>query len=175
MTRRVLVGMLISLAFLMGTQAEMRGGDRPSGAHSGETAVLFYLFSPAVPDQVRQVRLLREAVSWNPGLRMVGVIQESGTGDGIEEAVESIDLRPERTFSLVRLEEIQLQADPCLPRAVVGRGADGDYAVLVDGAGNLLREGTGRELYRFLASFSPGPISTDVDDSTWGKIKELFQ
>ena len=50
-----------------------------------------------------------------------------------------------------------------------------DYAVLLTKRGQIRAQGSGTQMERVLQSLSKGPISTDIDESTWGKVKELFQ
>ena len=51
-----------------------------------------------------------------------------------------------------------------------------DYAFLYDAYnGRPLFSGTGEEVAERLKIETFGNVATDVDESTWGKIKELFQ
>ena len=45
-------------------------------------------------------------------------------------------------------------------------------ALLLDAAGALVWAGPGERLLR---SAGPKPLTTDIDKSTWGKVKELFR
>tara|TARA_B100000886_G_scaffold334933_1_gene291201 strand:- start:673 stop:1125 length:453 start_codon:yes stop_codon:yes gene_type:complete len=50
-----------------------------------------------------------------------------------------------------------------------------DYAVLLTKRGQIRAKGSGTQMEWVLQSLPKGPISTDIDESTWGKVKELFQ
>ena len=45
--------------------------------------------------------------------------------------------------------------------------ADGDYFAAIDSEGTLFLAGPGQDLLQ--------PLSTEVDESTWGKVKDLFR
>ena len=49
---------------------------------------------------------------------------------------------------------------------------NGDYLLLVDGRGRLLDEAGGPTA---LADFGMAALPTEVDESTWGKVKDLFK
>ena len=51
-------------------------------------------------------------------------------------------------------------------------GGVGDYLLLVDSRGRLLEEAEGPTA---LADFGSAPLGTEVDESTWGKVKDLFK
>jgi|GEM_PF-1973346 len=63
------------------------------------------------------------------------------------------------------------------PAAISQRyGDEADYIVLVDLDGRVRAEGDGGNVERVLALAMPSlPLSTDVKEDTWGKIKDLFQ
>ena len=53
-----------------------------------------------------------------------------------------------------------------------------DFLLLESRAGALVVEGTGEvlpEVTSALAASHPGPVMTEVDFNTWGKVKELFK
>lgn len=52
------------------------------------------------------------------------------------------------------------------------RDGNGDYLLLVDGRGRLLDEADGSTA---LADFGIAALPTEVDESTWGKVKDLFK
>ena len=57
---------------------------------------------------------------------------------------------------------------PEVPAYIKARlDADGDYFAAVDSEGTLHLVGLGQNLLR--------PLSTEVDESTWGKVKDLFK
>ena len=45
--------------------------------------------------------------------------------------------------------------------------ADGDYFAAIDSEGTLFLAGPGQDLLQ--------PLSTEVDETTWGKVKDLFR
>ena len=62
--------------------------------------------------------------------------------------------------------------------AVYWQGAlqgEGAYAVLLDAAQRPMARGAGAQLPHILAALGPRGASTEVDESTWGKIKVLFE
>ena len=57
---------------------------------------------------------------------------------------------------------------PEVPAYIKARlDADGDYFAAVDSAGALFLAGPGQDLLH--------PLSTEVDETTWGKVKDLFK
>ncbi len=57
---------------------------------------------------------------------------------------------------------------PEVPAYIKARlDADGDYFAAIDSEGTLYLAGLGQDLLQ--------PLSTEVDESTWGKVKDLFR
>ena len=64
---------------------------------------------------------------------------------------------------------------PVLSAFWARRGTPGDYAVLLKEHGHIHAQGSGSHMEQLLQSLPKELISTDIDESTWGKVKELFQ
>ena len=120
---------------------------------------LFYLFSPANPDHLERVLQLRElANDTTRSFRLVTV-----SHDGYEAA---------------ELAQIERGGEAWMPAAISQRLAgEADYVVLVEREDRRVRaEGSGSSMENVLALLERRlPVSTEVDESTWGKIKDLFQ
>lgn len=119
---------------------------------------LFYLFSPADPNHLERVLHLRElANETTRSFRLVTV------SHGAYEAAE--------------LAQVERGDAAWIPAAISQRLAgEADYVVLVERDGRVRAEGSGSSLETVLALLERHlPVSTEVDESTWGKIKDLFQ
>ncbi len=62
-----------------------------------------------------------------------------------------------------------------LSPVIIRQAKQGDFALLLKADGQPHSQGSGNDMERIVRSLSTGHISTDIDESTWGKIKELFQ
>lgn len=69
----------------------------------------------------------------------------------------------------------EVNVTPVLSAFGVGGDTHGDYAVLLTERGQIRAQGSGAQMERVLQSLPKGPVSTDIDESTWGKVKELFK
>lgn len=114
---------------------------------------LFYLFSPANPDHLERVLQLRELAN---------------------EATRSFRLV---TVSHGAYDSVEREDAAWMPAAISQRLAgETDYVVLVERGGQVRAEGSGSSMKNVLALLERRlPVSTEVDESTWGKIKDLFQ
>ena len=170
--KRILVSISTIFVLVLGLQVEV-GGDRSGEDVLGQMHRLFYLFSPQVPEQCERARTLQKLVrSHRHQLQVIGVVRvaenDADKADRLEE------FRRLHSLSYRLLTAAEALDDAEMPLAVKERLASpGDYVLLFDGDGSTADSGIGRELHRLLEKFAP--VSTDVDESTWGKIKELFQ
>ena len=112
---------------------------------------LFYWYDPHSVGQVKQLETLRMLAE-----------RES-------ESIEVQGLTP----TAVPTSEVKFT--PASSAFWLVEAAHEDYAVLLTKRGQIRAEGSGTQMEWVLQSLSKGPISTDIDESTWGKVKELFQ
>ena len=168
------ISLHISTVFLLvlGLQVEV-GGEKSESDAVGRMHRLFYLFSLQVPEQCDRACTLQNMVRpYSHQLQVIGVVRAVGSDE--EEGVFLEEFRRHHALSYRLMTVAAALDDAEMPPAVKGRfTAPEDYALLLDRDGRLVASGTGQELHRLLGAFAP--VSTDVDESTWGKIKELFQ
>lgn len=119
---------------------------------------LFYLFSPDNPNHLKRVVQLRELA---------------------DEATRSFRLV---TVSHAAYETAESPggdrgATAWVPAAISQRlDGEADYVVLVENDGKVRAEGSGESMESVLALLgSDLPVATEIDENTWGKIKDLFQ
>lgn len=142
---------LLLLSGIMLVEAGDASDEERSFYFQSSALGLFYLFSPADSEHVARALRLRNLAKDRPFHIVV-----------VARAVESEVMAP------------QVVAD--LPLALVEHmGRNGDYAVLVKTDGSIRARGSGREIERLLEYSGTVFVSTDIDESTWGKIKDLFQ
>ena len=133
-------------------------GNDDSYGQSGERAQnlspsmrLFYWYSPRSVEHMEQLEVLRKLA------------------DRRSEFIELQSLiSPVVPISMVNLK-------PVLSAFLARRGKPGDYAVLLTEHGHIHAQGSGAHMEQLLQSLPKELISTDIDESTWGKVKELFQ
>ena len=174
--KRAFVAILIGVFFFLGAQVEV-AGENPGGEDGdavGESR-LFYLFSAEVAEHLVHARQLQDLLqSQDRRLQIVGIVRGGGDRGRSAGSLEEFGRRHGLAYPL--LSAVGAAVDGKLPavlRAQLERQED--YALLVDSSGRMAGVGTGRELGRFFSSLADEHVSTDVDESTWGKIKELFQ
>lgn len=127
-----------------------------SGAGSGEMEALpedsrvFYVFSPdREPQRQRALQLWRQL-----GVQRFVAIAR----DGQVPVAEGLTL-----WSAAMAAQ-----SPAVPAYIKARlDADGDYFAATDSAGTLRLAGPAQDLLQ--------PLATEVDESTWGKVKDLFR
>ncbi len=123
---------------------------------------------------------------WHYGSGTLGLLYIYSSADSghIERILRLRDLAENsaRPFDLVVIARaaesavMDLKVATGLKVALVERmGRDGDYAVLVEADGSIRVRGSGREIERLLERSGSAFVSTDISESTWGKIKDLFQ
>ena len=135
---------------LLGNDASY--GQSGEGAHALSPSMrLFYWYDPRSVEHMKQLEVLRKLANRK------------------SESIEFQSLVP----PVVPISEVNFT--PVLSAFLVGRGVQGDYAVLLTEHGHIHAQGNGAHMERLLQSLPKGLISTDIDESTWGKVKELFQ
>ena len=112
---------------------------------------LYYWYDPRSVDHVKQLETLRTLAEREPE-----PIQVQGL------------FAPAVPTSEVNISTVLLAMEG-------GSDAHGDYAVLLTERGQIRAQGSGTQMERELQSLPKRPISTDIDESTWGKVKELFK
>lgn len=132
-----------------------------SEAGSGEIQALpedsrvFYVFShDSAPQRQRVLQLWRQFSAQDAEQRFVAIARDGQ----VLAMAEGLTL-----WSAARAAQ-----SPKVPAYIKVRlDADGDYFAAVDSAGALHLAGPGQGLLQ--------PLSTEVDESTWGKVKDLFK
>ena len=132
-----------------------------SEANSGDIQVLpedsriFYVFShDRAPQRQRVLQLWQQFSAQDAEQRFIAIARD---GQMLTE-VEGLTL-----WSTAMAAQ-----SPEVPAYIKARlDADGDYFATVDSEGTLHLAGPGQDLLQ--------PLSTEVDESTWGKVKDLFK
>lgn len=149
-------------------------GAQPA-ADPTQPAQLFYVFSA---DDAAQRLGARHLDQWNEDhgrpLRLIGLVQHQGD----VAVMEQMRLQEGISFQLVCA--AAARQNPGLPAELSGH-LDGPagFVLLVDGNGRAAASGAGAELNQVLdraaALLLGGLATTEVDESTWGKVKEIFK
>ena len=132
-----------------------------SGAGSSEIQILpedsrvFYVFShDRAPQRQRALQLWRQFSAQDAEQRFVAIARDGQ----VLAATEGLTL-----WSATMAAQ-----SPEVPAYIKARlDADGDYFAAIDSEGALQLAGPGQDLLQ--------PLSTEVDESTWGKVKDLFK
>ena len=132
-----------------------------SEANSGDIQVLpedsrvFYVFShDRAPQRQRVLQLWQQFSAQDAEQRFIAIARD---GQVLAE-VEGLTL-----WSAARAAH-----SPEVPAYIKTRlDADEDYFAAIDSEGTLYLAGPGQDLLH--------PLSTEVDESTWGKVKDLFR
>ena len=132
-----------------------------SGVGSSEIQILpedsrvFYVFShDRAPQRQRVLQLWRQFSAQDAEQRFVAIARDGQ----VLAATEGLTL-----WSATMAAQ-----SPEVPAYIKARlDADGDYFAAIDSAGALQLTGPGQDLLQ--------PLSTEVDESTWGKVKDLFR
>ncbi len=119
-----------------------------------EDTRVFYVFSPdRAPQRQRILQLWQQLGAQEAEQRFVAIARE-----GQVPMVEGLTL-----WSIAKAAQ-----SPEVPAYIKARlDADGDYFAAVASEGTLHLAGPGQDLLQ--------PLSTEVDESTWGKVKDLFK
>ena len=161
--RRIFFHKAATIAFALGLAAPV------AGAGSGEFPVyqLFYLFDPDAKEQLRRALVLERATAQIEGIELLGIVNSSDMGS------------PE----LNRLDFQILSVGYFLQQEQLAAGAEEDWFRSGELGGLLLVKQTGAEtttvagddfeatIHRLSATL---PIRTEVEVTTWGKVKDLF-
>ena len=132
-----------------------------SEANSGDIQLLpedsrvFYVFShDRTPQRQRVLQLWQQFSAQDAEQRFIAIARD----EQVLAAVEDLTL-----WSVAMAAQ-----SPKVPAYIKARlDADGDYFAAVDSEGTLYLAGPGQNLLQ--------PLSTEVDESTWGKVKDLFK
>ena len=132
-----------------------------SGVGSSEIQILpedsrvFYVFShDRAPQRQRVLQLWRQFSAQDAEQRFVAIARDGQ----VLAATEGLTL-----WSATMAAQ-----SPEVPAYIKARlDADGDYFAAIDSEGALQLAGPGQDLLH--------PLSTEVDESTWGKVKDLFK
>lgn len=132
-----------------------------SGASSGDIQILpedsrvFYVFShDRAPQRQRVLQLWQQFSAQDAEQRFIAIARDGQMLMEVE--------------GLILWSTAMAAQSPEVPAYIKARlDADGDYFAAVDSAGTLHLVGLGQNLLR--------PLSTEVDESTWGKVKDLFK
>ena len=132
-----------------------------SEANSGDIQVLpedsrvFYVFShDRTPQRQRVLQLWQQFSAQDAEQRFIAIARD----EQVLAAVEDLTL-----WSVAMAAQ-----SPEVPAYIKARlDADGDYFAAIDSEGTLYLAGPGQNLLQ--------PLSTEVDESTWGKVKDLFR
>ena len=135
---------------------------------------LFYVFSA---DDAAQRLGARHLDQWNEDhgrpLQVLGLVQHQGD----VAVMEQMRLQEGISFQLVCA--AAAQQNPGLPAELSGHlDSPAGFVLLVDGKGRAAASGEGAELNQVLdraALLLGGAVATEVDESTWGKVKEIFK
>jgi hypothetical protein len=161
----VAFSLIVALAGAAGAQPAA-GQTRP--------AQLYYVFSA---DDAAQRLGARAIDQWNEErghpLRVMGLVQHRGD----VAVMEQMRLQEGISFQLVCA--AAARQDPALPAELSGHlDSAAGFVLLVDARGRAAASGTGDALNQMLeraAQWLGAPVSTEVDESTWGKVKEIFK
>ena len=120
-----------------------------------EDSRIFYVFShDRAPQRQRVLQLWRQFSAQDAEQRFIAIARDRQ----VLAAVEGLTL-----WSAAMAAQ-----SPEVPAYIKARlDADGDYFAAVDSDGTLHLAGPGQHLLQ--------PLSTEVDESTWGKVKDLFR
>ena len=160
---------VFSLVFALGANAEGQQGAPPS-----QPAQLFYVFSAEDDAQRLGARQLQ---AWKDGhegwLQVMGLVRHQGDLAVMEQ------LRVQEGISFQLVCASAAQHSPGLPAELASHldSAEG-FVLLVDGSGRAKASGAAAELDLVLnraALLVGGLAATEVDESTWGKVKEIFK
>ena len=143
---------LLSLVLALVGYASVSYGQQAEGARDISPSMrLLYWYDPRNIEQVKQLEALRF------------LVQEGANSIVVRGILSPVVSGP------------QVNVDSVLSDFLTGKDVYGDYAVLLTEGGEVRVQGSGEQMERALQTLPNRYVSTDVDESTWGKIKELFQ
>jgi hypothetical protein len=120
-----------------------------------EDSRVFYVFShDRAPQRQRVLQLWRQLRAQDAEQRFVAIVRD---GQVLAMAED-----------LTLWSAAMAAQSPEVPAYIKARlDADGDYFAAIDSDDTLRLAGPGQDLLQ--------PLSTEVDESTWGKVKDLFR
>lgn len=134
---------------------------RPAAASSGPIRVL-YLFAPSSPDQVaRLVQFERRALSAG-NVDVIGLSRDMSVPDGIH-------AMPAARFVRSATEEVASR------RWVMDRLQERGDALRIERPEATYSSDRSRSIEMTAAVAGFSLVATDIDFSTWGKVKDLFR
>ena len=135
-------------------------------AENLEFVQLFLLFDPDSPEQLRRAQDLERAAAEIEGIRILGVVD---TGDIRSPGLGRLG------FRILSVDDF-LQQDRAVPELTEDwfrSGHRGSLLLVKENPGTTTASGDDFEAT--IHRLSPTPlISTEVDVTTWGKVKDLF-
>jgi hypothetical protein len=173
MMKRLWMSTLVGLFCILGFQVEVGGEAGVEGDDNRSRRTLIYAFSAEIPEQCERAQLAQElARPHQRRLQLVGVVR--GIGGVALEREELAAVRRRYQLSYPLRDAAAALEDSGLPNEFKKRlRQEGDWVLLLERGGGSVYSVEGESLERIFAGF--GSISTDIDESTWGKIKDLFQ
>ena len=153
---------VVAVALLCVTNGSARGDERVR-RNEGASERFYYFFSLEEAEQrERAVDLQLLVQPFGADLVVTGIVREESISEN--ELQLSYQLM---TRAAARIE---------MPAELESFFAhENDHAILVDADGRIVADGPGSDLARVLAQAGNRGVVTEIDESTWGKIKELFQ
>jgi len=175
--KRFITGGLLGFAFIFICQglAGAEGlGTPESGIRLKAQLHLFFVFSPNNPQQQIHARQLQGLASrFEDRLQVTGIVRPR-QGEEMD-AVGLEDLRTHIGLSYELLGVAAADLDPKVPVAVKDEfGRATDFVLLADTSGKPILVGDGHDLLQIVSALDLDPMRTEVEENTWGKIKQLF-
>ena len=163
-------GFPLVVLYLGLTHGQATAGDGTAGAYR-----LLYLFDPAIATQATRSAELGDRVAGRPGIHVIGIVRgefaDSGLSVGSELPYETLTMSEAvKRGGPVVSEDARLWLSRVYQQA-------GDFVAIDNGAA-LELAGAGDEFDEVVGAFlnlRRTAIRTEVDFSTWGKVKELFR
>ena len=142
----------MGLVLLLVAASEANSGDIQG---LPEDSRVFYIFShDRAPQRQRVLQLWQQFSAQDAEQRFIAIARD-------EQVLAEVE-------GLTLWSAAMAAQSPEVPAYIKGQlDADGDYFAAVDPEGILHLAGPGQDLLQ--------PLSTEVDESTWGKVKDLFR
>ena len=173
-----LTGSLMGFVFILVSQAafgeELDGVLDLGTQDEKQIFKLFYVFSlDDLEHQAHSRELQILTRQYGRRLKVTGIVRPEQGGAINPGSLEAFRIRNGLSYEL--LSTSAAKDEPGVPAELKERfNASSDYVLLVDLAGEFAVDGVGRELAQILSGLALEPIRTEVDETTWGKIKVLF-
>ena len=134
---------------------------RPVAASTGDIRVL-YLFEPSSPDQLARFDRLQQRARQAGNVELIGLSRETPVPPGIR-ALEAAHFVQSATF------------DAASRRWVATRLTERGEALRVERPEAIYTSDGARTIEATAAKAGVALLPTDIDFSTWGKVKDLFR